>query len=294
MGVRAGFVGVGRIGRPMAQRAIDAGLEVAVCDARAEAVAPLVAAGARAFGTPAEVAAVSDVVCVVVLDDAQTRDVVAGARGLLAGASPGDVVCICSTVSEPTVLELAERAREAGIELLDAGVAGGSPSAETGTLVTMVGGEAAAVERARPVLMTFSKELLHAGGAGAGMRLKLVKNLVSYLALGASHEGRLLAEACGFDAGLVARVVDSTSLLDQFFRFGLERPRAQRWPADAAGPELEHAVAYTGIARKDLAAALALARDVGAELPLAERAREAAGSLFLLPRERETPTSEDR
>jgi len=281
--VRAGFVGVGRIGLPMAARALEAGLELSVFDARSEAAAPLVARGARACRSAREVAAASDVVCVVVLDDAQTRDVVCGPDGLLAGASTGDVVCICSTVSESTVLELARDAGRAGVELLDAGVAGGVEHAEKGTLVATLGGSADAVERARPVLSTFASELVHAGPVGAGMRLKLVKNLISYLALAAAHEGRMLAEACGLDVASVRRVVDASTLLAQFFEFGLRRPDGQRLPDGATGEALEHAIKYTEIARKDLAAALELARSLGVELPIAARAREAAGSLFRLP-----------
>ncbi len=283
MGLRAGFVGVGRIGTPMALRALRAGFPLAVHDARPEALQRLVDAGAKGCASAAEVARACEVACVVVLDDAQTREVVAGRAGLLAGASPGSVICICSTVSESTVLELGAQAAARGVQLLDAGVAGGVPSAESGSLVTMIGGDASASERARPLLESFSKELIHAGPAGAGMRLKLVKNLMSYLALAAAHEGRLLAEAAGFDGALARRVADSTALLEQFFRYGLERAGAQRLAPDAARAELEHAVAYAAVARKDLAAALALADALGVELPVTACAMRAVGALFRLP-----------
>ncbi len=283
MELRAGFVGVGRIGTPMALRALAAGFPLAVHDARPEALQRLVDAGASGCASPADVARASNVSCIVVLDDAQTREVVAGRDGLLAGASPGDVICVCSTVRESTVLELAAEAAARGVQLLDAGVAGGVPSAEAGTLVTMIGGDAAAFARARPLLESFSKELIHAGASGAGMRLKLVKNLISYLALAAAHEGRLLAEAAGFDRATLRRVIDGTSLLAQFFDYALERPGALRLAIEAPRAELDHAIAYAGVARKDLGAVLDLAAALGVELPIADRARDASGSLFRLP-----------
>jgi 3-hydroxyisobutyrate dehydrogenase-like beta-hydroxyacid dehydrogenase len=290
--LRAGFVGIGRIGTPMARRALRAGFPLAIHDVRPEALRAFCGEGAVACGSAEEVARSSDVACVVVLDDAQARKVVTGRAGLLAGAARGSVICLCSTVREATVRELAQAAAAAGVALLDAGVAGGVSGAETGTLLTTIGGDAGAFERARPLLASFSKHLILAGPSGAGMRLKLVKNLISYLALAAGHEGRLLAEAAGFEQAMLRRVVDDSALVRQFFDFALERDPRRLAPDTDPQDAIDHAVAYAGVARKDLAAALELASEIGVELPMAASALAAVGSYFRVPRALEPASGE--
>lgn len=285
--LRAGFIGLGAIGSRMARHVLAQTASLAVYDVRAEALAPFVEQGAQACDSAAEVARASEVIGVAVLDAAQVEEVVAGPAGILEGAEPGTVVCISSTVPTSTVVALAETARKRDVRIVDAGVAGGMPSAETATLVTSAGGAAEDVARARLLLDCFSKEVIHAGELGAGMQLKLVKNHVSYLALGIAHEGRRLAESVGISAAALAHVVEATDLLDQFFRLGLERDEFERL-REAAGPaEHEYADKYTAMARKDLEAALALANEHGLELPFAETARAQAGRYFLQSRERD-------
>ena len=183
------------------------------------------------------------------------------------------------------MLRVAERLSAVGVDVIDAGVAGGYTSAETATLVTLVGGDTPAVERARPVLDCFSKRVIHAGLLGTGMRLKLVKNAISYLAMAAAHEGQVLAETLGVAPEVVREVVDETNLLEQFFQFALERERHARLPVDGPADALEHARHYAEVARKDLAAAEELAGALGVELPHLRAARENAGRLFLEPEE---------
>jgi len=283
--MRAGVIGLGQIGTPMAQRVLERGFALAVRDVREEAERVLGAAGATVCASSAAVAARSDVICIAVLDDAQLEAVMLGPGGIREGAHPGLVVGICSTVREATVLRLAETMATAGVDVIDAGVAGGYTSAETATLVTLVGGDTAAVERARPVLDCFSKQVIHAGALGAGMRLKLVKNAISYLAMIAGHEGQVFAQALGIAPEIVRQVVDETHLVDQFFHFGLGRERHDRLSADASADALGHARHYAEVARKDLAAAEELARTLGVELPHVRTARENAGRLFLEPDE---------
>ena len=284
MSLRAGFVGLGRIGRPMALRVAARADSLAVFDVRLDAMEPLVSAGARACASCAEVAQHADVIGVAVLDDAQVDAAIGGADGLLAGAAPGSVICVSSTVRLATIFALAEAAAHKDVAVLDAGVAGGWPSAGSGTLVTMVGGAADALERARPMLDAFSKEVIHAGALGAGMRLKLVKNHVSYLALAAAHEGRLLAEAAGIDNETLRHVIRETNVIEQFFDWALERPGFQRLALDAEADALDHARAFSAVARKDLASAVELGESLGIELPFAAEAVAQAGRFFLLPR----------
>jgi 3-hydroxyisobutyrate dehydrogenase len=283
--LRAGVIGLGKIGTPMAQRVLDKGFPLAVRDVRAAAMQPLVAGGAQACASAAEVARASDVICVVVLDDAQVEEVLLGPQGIFEGAQSELVVCVSSTVRESTVFRLAEAGRPRGVHVIDAGVAGGYTSAETGTLVTTVGGDRAQFERAQPVLQAFSKEVIHAGSLGAGMRLKLIKNLISYLAMIAGHEGMLLAEAAGIEPEAVRHVVEQTDLVNQFFHGALTRPSPQRLGSDAPAEELEHAIHFAEVARKDMAAIEDFGRELGLELPYARTAQENAGRLFLAPRE---------
>lgn len=287
--LRAGVIGLGKIGTPMAQRVLGKGFPLAVRDLRPDAMEPLVARGAQTCTSAAEVARRSEVICVVVLDDEQVEEVLLGAQGIVEGAAPGLVVCVSSTVRESTVFRLAEEVLPRGLRVIDAGVAGGYESAESGSLVTTVGGDRASFERAQPVLQAFSKEVLHAGPLGAGMRLKLIKNLISYLAMIAGHEGMLLAEAAGIEPAVVRHVVEQTELVDQFFHGALGRPHSQRLARDAPAAELEHAHHFAKVARKDMLAIEDFGRAVGVDLPYARSARENAGRLFLTPEE---PTGE--
>jgi 3-hydroxyisobutyrate dehydrogenase-like beta-hydroxyacid dehydrogenase len=156
----------------------------------------------------------------------------------------------------------------------------------------MAGGSARDVARARLLLECFSKEVIHAGPLCSGMRLKLLKNHLSYLALGIAHEARRLAEVAGIEAGVLRHVVAETRLLEQFFHFGLERDRSERLAPDADAEALGHARKFTEMAHKDLDAALALARDHDLALPFGETARAQAGRYFLLPRDRDPDGAE--
>ena len=133
--LRAGVVGLGRMGLPMTRCLAEAGIPVTVHDTRPEAVAAAEAVGATGGGSSAEVAASSDVVCIVVLDLPQVEEVLFGADGVLEGAHDDLVVCVCSTIPDDAVAPLAARAAAHGVQLLDAGVAGGPVNAEVASLV---------------------------------------------------------------------------------------------------------------------------------------------------------------
>jgi 3-hydroxyisobutyrate dehydrogenase len=287
--LRAGVIGLGKIGTPIARRVLGGGFPLAVRDVRPENMEPLVTEGAQACASAAELAGQSDVICVVVLNDEQVEEVLLGPQGIAEGAESELVVCVSSTVRESTIFRLAKALAPRGVHVIDAGVAGGFERAAEGTLITTVGGDRAHFDRSRPVLEAFSKEVIHAGALGAGMRLKLIKNLISYLAMIAGHEGALLAEAAGIEPAVVRHVVEQTDLVNQFFHAALSRPSSQRLTPDAPAEALEHAVHFAEVARKDLAAIVDFGRDVGLDLPHAQTASEHAGRLFLEPEE---PTDE--
>jgi len=278
--LRAGVVGLGRMGSPMARCIAQAGFLTTVYDVRAEAVGEAESHGASGAASAAEVARKSDVVCVVVLDLPQVEDVLFGADGVIAGAHEGLVVCVCSTIDDDAVAPLAERAAQHGVALIDSGVAGGPPNAELASLVTMVGGPDDTLERARPVLDAFSAEVVHAGPLGAGMQLKLVKNLGSYLVLCAANETMRFAAALGIPADVVNHVNDASNMLDQFWRMTVERPSNHPLADDAPEADLTWARELAALCRKDLDAIVALGERVGEDLPAAHTAHALAPRYF--------------
>lgn len=276
-------IGLGRMGGPMADNAVAAGLEVRVFDIDAAAVAVRVEKGATAAASPADAARGADVVSVVVFDDAQALEVIAGDGGVLDALTPPAVVVLHTTVTVETVEVLGAAAAARGIGLIDAGVSGGEPGAQAGTLVTMVGGEAADVERARPALDAYSREVVHAGPLGAGMALKLARNAVGYTLMAAAHEAMALAAASGVDLAQLRHVLEITDLDSMLYSpFGIGGP--EPLPADA-DEGFRRAMDHTHkLGVKDIAQALALAERHGVAMPAAEAARaEFAAVMRLRP-----------
>ncbi|MCC6848994.1 MAG: NAD(P)-dependent oxidoreductase [Deltaproteobacteria bacterium] len=266
MSTRAGFVGLGSIGRPMARRLCEAGLTTTVYDLAPDAVAELVAAGARAAASARAVAAASDVVGVCVRDDVDVQAVVLGDDGLLAGAAPGCVIAIHSTVLPHTVRALGATARARGIGLVDACVTGGPTGAAQGRLTYMVGGAPADVERCRPVFATAARAIVPTGALGSGAATKLCNNLMTYLGFLAAFEATTLARAAGLSTAAFEEVTRSNgNLTDQMQAFLMlhRLPDEQR-----REPDFQRMLrAYTTLAEKDLAVTLAFAREHGLALP---------------------------
>ena len=195
-----GVVGIGRMGGSMARALATAGFEV-ICWNRTATAAEALAneVGGRAVGRPADVAVAADV-CVSMLADGNVVDAVyRGPDGLLAGARSGNVLVDSSTVPPSTIRGLESDARRAGAGILDAPVSGSVTLAESGALTIMVGGEAADLETARPVLDALAKTVFHMGPLGSGAAMKLAVNAVIFGLNQALAEGLVLAEAAGID-----------------------------------------------------------------------------------------------
>jgi 3-hydroxyisobutyrate dehydrogenase-like beta-hydroxyacid dehydrogenase len=272
--VRVAVVGLGRMGGPIADHLIAAGYDVRVHDPSGAAVEARVARGATAERSPAEAARGADVVSIVVFDDAQATDVVSGPEGVLSTLRPGAVVAVHTTVTLRTLHALAARGATRGVHVLDAGISGGEDGACTGTLLTMVGGPDDAVERARRVLLAYSKEVLHAGPLGAGMTLKLARNATFYTMMAAVHEAMTLARQAGIDLGMLEHTITETGVLDQAMTpFALGGPEAL--PDDAPEPQRTAMEHLDRLAAKDLDAALDLATGIGVDVPLFAATRSA-------------------
>jgi 3-hydroxyisobutyrate dehydrogenase len=208
---RVGFIGLGSQGGPMARRIAESGTPTTLWARRPEALDAFRDTPAATAGSPAELAASSDLVCVCVVDDAGVEQVVAGPDGLLAHMAAGSVLAVHSTVHPDTVVGLAALAAERGIALLDAPVSGGGQRAEQGRLLVMLGGDAEVVQRCRAVFETYASPVVHLGPVGAGQRAKLINNLLLTATMGVAESAFTLARDLDVDPAQLAVVLANGS-----------------------------------------------------------------------------------
>ena len=199
--VKLGYIGLGNMGAPMAKRMVDWPGGLTVFDIRTEAMTPLAEAGARLADRVSDLAA-ADIISVTVLNDEQVREVVGELAGL---AKPDTVIAIHSTISDTTAVELAKELQRQGIHVVDAPVSGGGGAAEKGELATMVGAEREVYERIKPVFKQWASMVIHAGEPGAGTRMKLARNMLTFTSYAAACEAMRLAEAAGLDLQALGR-----------------------------------------------------------------------------------------
>ncbi len=197
-----GFVGAGRMGRPMVDRLLAAGHPVRVLARSAEAGDALAAAGAEVVGEVDEVGAGVDAVLVCVHHDDQVRSVCLES-GLLDRMKAGSVLVVHTTGSPHTVAAIAERAADRGIDVVDAPVSGGPHDIAAGRLTLFVGGAAAAVDRIRPVLASYGEPVLPVGPLGAGQRVKLINNALFAANLGLLADAARLGTRFGLDEAVL-------------------------------------------------------------------------------------------
>lgn len=271
--LKLGYIGLGNMGAPMATKMTEWQGGVTVYDIRAEAMAPLLEKGANRADSVADIAA-ADIVHITVLNDAQVREVVGE---LAANAKPGTVIAIHSTISDTTAVELAAELKPQGIHVVDAPVSGGAAAAAKGELATMVGAEREVYERIKPAFKHWAAMVIHAGEPGAGTRMKLARNMLTFTSYAAACEAMKLAEAAGLDLQALGRVVRHTDALT-----GGPGAIMVREDMNDLDPEnfLYQPFLHTrGLGEKDLSLALALGESVSVDLPLAELAlqRLAAG-----------------
>jgi 3-hydroxyisobutyrate dehydrogenase-like beta-hydroxyacid dehydrogenase len=271
--LRLGYIGLGNMGAPMATKMIEWPGGVTVYDIRTEAMTPLVEKGASLADSVADIAA-ADIIHVTVLDDAQVREVVGE---LAAHAKPGTVIAIHSTISDATAAELADALKPQGIHVVDAPVSGGAAAAAKGELATMVGADRDVYERIKPAFKHWASLVIHAGEPGAGTRMKLARNMLTFTSYAAAGEAMRLAEAAGLDLQALGRVVRHTDALTSGPGAVMVRENMKDLEPDNF---LYQPFLHTrGLGEKDLSLALALGEAVSVDLPLAQLAyqRLAAG-----------------
>jgi 3-hydroxyisobutyrate dehydrogenase len=196
---RVGFIGLGNQGAPIARRIVEHGHRLALWGRRPASTEPFADTGAEVLPSAADVGAASEVVGICVFSDADVQDVLLGPHGVLAGMATGGVVAIHSTVLPSTCTDLAKRAAERGVTVIDAPVSGGGSAATAGRLLLMAGGDDAAVTTCRPVFETFADPIVHLGGVGAGQIAKSINNLLLAANMAAAMEAYEFAGALGVD-----------------------------------------------------------------------------------------------
>lgn len=260
-----GLVGLGSMGRGMAASLRRAGFDLFVHDRNEEAARQFVAEGGTVCTNAAELAARAAVVVSVVVDAAQTEEVLLGNQGVVAGAKEGCVFVMCSTIAPEVSAGFAERLEGTGIAYLDAPISGGATLAESGSLSIMAGGSATAFARAEPALNAMGANVFHVGTeAGAGNSVKLINQLLVATHVAAAAESVALALRMGIDLDMLYRVITTSA--------GSSRMFEMRVPDIIRGDYTP--TAALDILIKDLGLVLSAASERKASLPLGSTAHQ--------------------
>ena len=261
--LNVGVIGLGVLGKPIAERLLAEGCKVAVFDVRPEPIAELAKSGAIPCESAADVAELSDFVLTLVSNLEQTKEVILGDHGVVTALRDEAVVIIGSTLAPQAVQDLAGAIADEGADTLDAPISGGYLAASEGTLSMMIGGRQAVLDRASPVLKLIANKITRAGSVGAGQAAKLAHQLVFSLNVMALLEGLSLGAAAGVEPSVLKSIlrdgIANSAVL------GLWNELGPRWkgmleatPAGATPPNM----------RKDLHLALELAQELGVTLYL--------------------------
>ena len=283
--MKVGFIGLGIMGRPMALNLLKGGFDLTVWARRAESMAPLLAAGAKGAGGPAELAAACDVVFSMVSDAADVEQVALGAGGVAEGARAGLIFVDMSTIAPAAAQGIATRLAERGVSMLDAPVSGGEVGAISGGLTIMVGGDEAAFEKVKPMLASMGKSVTLIGGSGAGQVTKACNQILTGVTVVAVAEAFNFARKSGVDAGKVreallggfaySKILENHGqrMLDRNFKPGFKAWMHQKdmnivmqeahrlglmLPNSAATAQLFNAMVGSGMGEEDSVAALKL------------------------------------
>ncbi len=259
-----GFVGLGIMGRNIVERLLKAGYTVSGYNRTRGKAEALIAAGMRWCDTPRQVAEASDVTLSMVMDTAALAAITQGPDGIIAGLAPGKLYIDMSTVNPGLERQLAEQVRVQGAQMLECPVSGSVSAVQAGTLVAFAGGEAAALEQVRPILAGLAQKIIHVGGSGQAVSMKIAINLNLASQLLSLSEGVLLAERSGIPRAqaldAILNSVVGSPLLKYRGPFILKMPEEVWFSAT--------------MMQKDLLLALELGRELGVPLPTAALANE--------------------
>jgi 3-hydroxyisobutyrate dehydrogenase len=271
-----GFIGLGNIGKPMAMHWARGQEALMVFDVVAQATVDLVAAGATAAESVAELARQSRIIGICVRDDKEVEQLLSGPGGILENARPDTVVAIHSTVKQESVLEWHERGKAKALHIIDASV---TRATEPNKFCYMLGGSAAIVERCRSLLLTGGNSVVHAGPVGSAIALKLCNNMMTYAEFIAMHEACKLARAFGLDPELLHEVSKVNGVVTPAMEMLI---RAREQLAKQGDAVLQAAFGPHGaLGKKDMAAALQSAKKLRVSLPGAQKTEELIADVFV-------------
>ena len=222
--LKVGYIGLGLMGKSIAQNILKAGFPVVVHNRSQAAVDELVSEGAKAASSPKEVAEQVDVVFTNLPDTPDVEKVILGENGIIEGAHDGLIVVDNSTIKPASARMLAEKLKEKGVFALDAPVSGGDIGAKNGTLTIMVGGEAEALEKVTPVFQAMGKTITHVGEAGAGQVAKAANQIMVAAQMVAMGELLVFSKKAGVDPRKVVEAIKAGA--------------AQCWSLDVKPPRL--------------------------------------------------------
>jgi len=261
---RIGFIGLGAMGKPMAQNLLKAGFPLNVLTRTRSKAEDLLAAGARWCDTPKEITEKSAVVITMLPDTPDVEQVVTSRDGIFAGMHPGILIIDMSTISPVTVRKLACEAEARGGDFLDAPVSGGDVGAKNGTLSIMVGGREAAFNRALPIFQAMGKTILLIGDSGAGQITKAANQILTSIHIEAAAEALVFAIKAGVDPHKVHQALLGGSAYSRI----LEK-NGQKMMDRAFKPGFR-----MRLHRKDLDIIMEAGKAYGAALPITGRVRE--------------------
>ncbi|MEQ6291599.1 NAD(P)-dependent oxidoreductase [Vogesella sp. GCM10023246] len=267
--MKVGYIGLGIMGAPCVRNLLAAGHEVTVWARRRESAQALLDAGAQWADSPARLAANVELVVTNVSDTADVEQLLLGDNGVVQGAAAGLVCADMSTISPLGARDIAARLAAKGIDFLDCPVSGGEVGAINATLTIMVGGQAAALEKARPALAAMGKTITHIGDSGAGQVAKACNQIAVGVGIAAVAEVMKLARACGVDPTPVRE-----ALLGGFAASRVLDVHGQRMIDDNYAPGFK-----AKLHQKDMGIVLDTARSLGIKLPEAERVAGLIGEL---------------
>lgn len=234
--MRVGYVGLGKMGLPMAKNLLKAGYEVWVVSRSRGPIEQALAAGAKEAASPADLASRVDVALTCVPLPQTVEEIYLGENGLLAGAHEGLILADHSTVGPELNRKIEACAREKGVAFLDAPVSGGPMGAEAGTLSIMVGGDEAAFQKVLPVFRALGRHVVHFGPSGSGSVVKLLNNMLVGVHELALSEVLLMASKAGIDLHqlyeLLMNSTGASAMLARSFPFIAERDFAARFSID--------------------------------------------------------------
>ncbi len=261
---RVGFVGLGKIGSKMAMRLLNAGFPLSVFDLRSDALLEFKARGARVATSSSDVAKDVDLLILMVVDFAQTEDVLFGSDGALHGLRRGAIVACMNTIAPSEIRQVATRLAQHGIRTLDAPVSRGVKGAEEGTLTIMAGASADVMEDAKDILAAMGKKIFWVGAVGNGQVLKMMNQLLCSVELVSIAEALVLGAKAGIDGQMLFEVTKETSGNSEMFMAKVPKIIAGDF---SSGGDLDIHV-------KDLEIVTRTARELGVPLILTNVAKE--------------------